>query len=82
VVTRATIFFLDDSDRQVFLLEHIIKIGSNESSLVFDPFMGVGSTGVAAIKLKRKFLGIEIEQSYFKAAQKRIKETFSQKSLL
>jgi adenine specific DNA methylase Mod len=55
--------FLDDSDRQVFLLEHIIKIGSNESSLVFDPFMGVGSTGVAAIKLKRKFLGIEIEQS-------------------
>jgi len=39
---------------------------------VFDPFMGVGSTGVAALKLNRCLTGIEIDPLYFKAAQKRI----------
>ena len=54
------------------VLRHIIKIASNENDLVFDPFMGVGSTGVAAIELNRRFLGIEIDETYFKAASKRL----------
>lgn len=56
------------------VLEHIIKIASNEGDLIYDPFMGVGSTGVAALKLKRKFLGAELEKKYFEASKKRIEE--------
>ena len=39
---------------------------------MLDPFMGVGSTGVAAVELGRKFIGVEIEQKYFEVACKRI----------
>ena len=39
---------------------------------VLDPFMGSGTTGVAAVKLGRKFIGIEIEPKYFDIACKRI----------
>ena len=39
---------------------------------MFDPFMGVGSAGVAALKNGRKYIGIEIEKPYFEAAVKRI----------
>ena len=60
------------SQKPVALLEHILKISSDEGDMVFDPFMGVGSTGVAALKNKRKFFGIEIEKDYFDAAERRL----------
>ena len=60
------------SQKPVRLLEHIVSIASNENDVVFDPFMGVGSTGVAALRNKRRFIGIEIEKSYFDAAEMRI----------
>ena len=60
------------AQKPVKLLEHIISVASNEGDVVFDPFMGVGSTGVAALKSKRRFIGIEIEKNYFDAAEKRI----------
>lgn len=56
------------------VLKHIIKVASNPGDLVFDPFMGVGSTGEAALKLKRKFLGTEIDETYFKIAKKRLEK--------
>jgi site-specific DNA-methyltransferase (adenine-specific)/modification methylase len=56
------------------VLEHIIRITTDEGDTVFDPFMGVGSTGVAAIRLGRKFIGIEIDPAYFNAAHERIKK--------
>lgn len=40
--------------------------------IILDPFMGAGATGVAAIKLGRKFVGIEIEPIYFDIACRRI----------
>ena len=54
------------------LLKHLIKISSNEGDTVFDPFMGVGSTGVAALELGRDFIGCEIDTSFFVAAKDRI----------
>ena len=60
------------TQKPVRVLKHIIKIASNPNDLVFDLFMGVGSTGVAALELGRRFLGIEIDQKYFCAAKKRI----------
>jgi site-specific DNA-methyltransferase (adenine-specific)/modification methylase len=60
------------TQKPVKLLKHLIKIASNEGDVVFDPFMGVGSTGVAALEMGRKFIGIEIDKDYFEAAKKRI----------
>jgi len=54
------------------LLKHLIKIASNEGDVIFDPFMGVGSTGIAACELKRKFIGVEIEMKFFNAAKERM----------
>jgi hypothetical protein len=45
-----------------------------EQNLVLDPFMGSGTTGVAAVKLGRKFIGIEIEPKYFDIACRRIRK--------
>ena len=51
--------------------DHIIS-WSNECDTVFDCFMGSGTTGVAAKNLNRKFIGIELDKTYFKIAQDRI----------
>ena len=51
--------------------DHIIS-WSNENEVVLDPFMGSGTTGVACKKLNRKFVGIELDEEYFKIAQSRI----------
>lgn len=48
------------------------------AGVVLDPFMGSGTTGVAAVKLGRKFIGIEIEPKYFDIACKRISEALKQ----
>lgn len=55
----------------------MIEIASDEGDIVFDPFMGVGSTGVAALSLKRKFIGVEKEREYFEAAKQRIEGFFT-----
>jgi site-specific DNA-methyltransferase (adenine-specific)/modification methylase len=60
------------TQKPVNLLSHLIKIASNENDTILDPFMGVGSTGVAALQNDRKFIGIELNEEYFKAAEKRL----------
>lgn len=57
------------------LLERIVSIGSKEGQLVLDPFLGSGTTGVVAKRLKRNFIGIEIDPKYFKIAKNRIEST-------
>ena len=56
------------------LMEHFITILSNEDECVLDPFMGSGTTGVAAKRNNRNFIGIELNKEYFKMAEKRIQE--------
>lgn len=60
------------TQKPLSVLEHIIKIASNENDVVFDPFMGVGSTGKAALNLRRRFIGIELEKEYYEATVKRL----------
>lgn len=62
------------TQKPIKVLEHVIRLASKEGDVVFDPFMGVGSTGIAALKLNRKFIGIEVDEKYLKAAETRIKE--------
>ena len=49
---------------------------------ILDPYMGSGSTGVAAVKMGRKFTGIEISEKYFDIACKRIDEALRQPDML
>lgn len=49
-----------------------------DASTILDPFMGSGTTGVAAVKFGRKFIGIEIEPKYFDIACRRISEALKQ----
>lgn len=60
------------AQKPVSILKKILTIASNESDIVFDPFMGVGSTGIASLELNRKFIGFELEENYFQAASNRI----------
>ena len=53
----------------------------NKPQSILDPFMGSGTTGVAAIQMGRKFIGIEREQKYFDIACKRIEQAVSQPQL-
>lgn len=54
------------------LIEHLLLISSNPSDIVFDPFMGVGTTGEAALKNNRRFIGTDINEGYVKASLKRL----------
>ncbi|WP_240078172.1 DNA-methyltransferase [Enterococcus gallinarum] len=54
------------------LMERIIKTSSNQGDTVLDLFMGSGSTGVACKNLNRKFIGMELDETYFNIAKERI----------
>jgi len=65
------------------LLERIILACSQENDIVLDPFCGSATTGVAALKNNRKFVGIDAEVDYLnKMAIPRIKDVLSQSDLL
>jgi len=69
------------AQKPVSILKKMIEIASNENDIIFDPFMGVGSTGVAALDLNRRFIGVELDNAYFEAAKKRIEVALSQTNL-
>jgi site-specific DNA-methyltransferase (adenine-specific) len=62
------------TQKAVALLEYLIKTYSNDGDTILDNTMGSGSTGVACVNTKRNFIGIELDEKYFKIAEKRIKE--------
>lgn len=64
---------IHDSEKPISLMEILIKNSSNEGEVVLDCFMGSGTTGVACSRLNRNFIGIEIDDNYFKIAQERVK---------
>lgn len=61
--------------KPVKLIEYLINTSSTTNDLIFDPFMGSGTTGVAAKNLNRKFIGIELNEDYFNIAKARIEAT-------
>jgi site-specific DNA-methyltransferase (adenine-specific) len=61
------------TQKPVALCEWLIKSYSNENDLVLDFTMGSGTTGVACINTKRRFIGIEMDKDIFKIAQERCK---------
>lgn len=61
--------------KPVALMQHYIEQSSKRGDVVLDPFMGSCSTGAAAIKSGRKFIGIEMEEKYFLDSCRRIHES-------
>ena len=58
----------------VALCEYLIKTYTNEDETVLDNCMGSGSTGVACVNTNRKFIGIELDKTYFNISKKRLEE--------
>ena len=69
------------TQKPLALLERCIQAASNKGDLIFDPFMGSGTTGIAAVNMNRNFIGFEIDEKYFEIAKKRIKSEQCQTSL-
>lgn len=63
---------LHPTEKPVELMEFYIKNSSSFGELVLDPFMGSGTTGIAALNLHRNFLGCEIDSKYYNIAKERI----------
>lgn len=60
------------TEKPIELMETLIENSSKENEIVFDPFMGVGTTCIASVKTNREFIGVELDESYFKIANERI----------
>jgi len=63
---------LHPTQKDVELIEYLIKTYSNENDVVLDNCMGSGSTGIACLNTNRKFIGIELDDNYFNVAKQRI----------
>jgi len=64
------------SQKPIMMLERIILLSSNENNIVFDPFMGSGSSAIPCIQNNRSFIGIEKDKKYFDISCKRIDESY------
>lgn len=62
------------TQKPVALLEYLIRTYTNDGETVLDFTMGSGSTGVACVNTNRNFIGIELDEGYFKIAEKRIED--------
>ena len=65
---------LHQNQKPVDLLKQCILKHSDENDVIFDGFMGSGSTGVACIETGRKFIGVELDKKYFEIAKERIEK--------
>jgi site-specific DNA-methyltransferase (adenine-specific) len=66
------------TQKPVALMKRLIESSTKINDTVFDPFMGSGTTGVACIQTGRNFIGCEIDEGYFKIAEKRIHDAQQQ----
>lgn len=62
------------TQKPVELFEYLIKTYTNEGDLVLDNCIGSGTTAISAINTKRNYIGIEMDNTYFEIANKRIEE--------
>lgn len=65
-------------EKPIKLIVKMVINSTSEGDAILDPFMGSGTTGVACVQTGRNFIGIEIDEKYFKIAEKRIKDAQQQ----
>lgn len=69
---------LHPNQKPVALMTFVLEqIGAKAGDLIFDPFMGSGSTGIAALRMGMKFIGAEIDPDHFETAHRRISEALA-----
>lgn len=64
------------TQKPIKLMEHFIRLLSNDGDLILDPFLGSGSSAVAAKRLGRNFIGIELNKEYYNLAKKRVENEY------
>ena len=65
------------TQKPVPLLERILLASTNENDLVFTPFAGSSTTGVAAVKHQRKFVGTELETDFIQLSMQRLEHAIN-----
>lgn len=65
---------LHPTQKPIALIENLIKTYTNEGETILDNCMGLGTTGVACVNTNRKFIGIELDNTYFEIARERIEK--------
>jgi site-specific DNA-methyltransferase (adenine-specific) len=68
------------TEKPVELLEYLVKTYTNTGDVVLDACMGSGTTGVAAVNLSRRFIGIELDKDYYNISKERIESVANQKN--
>lgn len=81
IVFRQQGFIKDSKDKRYHptqkpseLVEMLIEMFSEEGETVFDPYIGSGTTAIAAMRKKRNYIGCEIDENYYQISRSRIKE--------
>jgi site-specific DNA-methyltransferase (adenine-specific) len=69
------------NEKPLKMVQHFIRLHSAAGHVVLDPFMGSGTTGVAAIRLGRRFIGVELDPAHFETACRRIEDAARQPDL-
>jgi site-specific DNA-methyltransferase (adenine-specific) len=72
---------LHDTEKPIELMEILIENSSNVGQTIFDPFVGIGSTAIACINTDRKYIGFELDPTYYAIAEERIKKAKQNKLL-
>lgn len=72
---------LHPTEKNYNLLKDLVLDNTNVGDIIFDPCMGSGSTGVAALNTGRNFIGIEIDEIYFNIAKQRIEKAITNKDI-
>ena len=70
------------NEKPLQLVHQFVRKHTNHGDLILDPFMGSGTTGVAALQLGRKFIGIELDHEYFDISCRRMEEAVYSVGLL
>jgi site-specific DNA-methyltransferase (adenine-specific) len=70
------------TQKPLALLERIVLASTNPGDIIIDPFTGSSTTGIAASKHGRKFIGLDLENEYLELSKKRYNEAIKQKGLL
>lgn len=65
---------IHETQKPIKLIEHLIKTYSNVNDVVLDNTMGSGTTGMGCVLTRRKFIGIELDETYFNLSKKRIQD--------
>ena len=63
---------IHDTEKPIDLMKVLIENSSKEDDIVFDPFMGIGSTVIASKETNREYIGIELDENYYNVANKRL----------